>query len=86
MKVCGYILILALLFSCAEDDSNKLPEYVPTPLALDVPPLFQQKILPPVVPFSNPQTVEGVALGKNCFLIQFCLQTILSPVQVVMPQ
>jgi cytochrome c peroxidase len=44
-----------------------LPEYVPTPLALEIPILFEQKILPPIIPFSNPQTVEGVALGKKLF-------------------
>jgi cytochrome c peroxidase len=44
-----------------------LPEYVPTPLALEIPILFEQKILPPIIPFSNPQTVEGVTLGKKLF-------------------
>ena len=61
------IFLLLLLVSCSKDDSNGLGEYVPTPLALDIPPLFAQKILPPVIPFINPQTVEGVALGKKLF-------------------
>jgi cytochrome c peroxidase len=28
---------------------------------------LSKKILPPIIPFSNPQTVEGVALGKKLF-------------------
>jgi len=68
MKKVLYILVLMQFLSCSKDDSSTSPaEYVPTPLALDVPPLFAQKILPPVIPFTNPQTVEGVALGKKLF-------------------
>ena len=67
MKIFRYILILLFSFSCSKDDSSSLPEYVPTPLALEIPILFEQKILPPIIPFSNPQTVEGVTLGKKLF-------------------
>jgi cytochrome c peroxidase len=67
MKIFRYILLLLFSFSCSKDDSNSLPEYVPTPLALEIPILFEQKILPPIIPFSNPQTVQGVALGKKLF-------------------
>jgi len=68
MKKVLYILVLMQFLSCSKDDSSTSPaEYVPTPLALDVPLLFFQKILPPVIPFTNPQTVEGVALGKKLF-------------------
>ena len=67
MKLFRYILLLLFSFSCSKDDSSSLPEYVPTPLALEIPILFEQKILPPIIPFSNPQTVEGVTLGKKLF-------------------
>jgi len=67
MKAIFYILVLMLFLSCSKDDSSNSSEYVPTPLALKVPPLFTQKILPPAIPFANPQTVEGVALGKKLF-------------------
>jgi len=68
MKIVFYILVFTAFLSCSKDDSNNESEqYVPTPLALDVPPLFVQKILPPVIPFTNPQTVEGVSLGKKLF-------------------
>jgi len=64
MKIGCYILLVMLFLSCSKDDTAT---YVPTPLALEVPQLFSQKILPPVIPFDNPQTVEGVALGKKLF-------------------
>ncbi|MGB0897009.1 MAG: cytochrome-c peroxidase [Flavobacteriaceae bacterium] len=63
----GLILsCLVLLLSCAKDDSTE-ESYTPTPLSLEVPELFEQRILDPIIPFDNPQTVEGVALGKKLF-------------------
>lgn len=44
-------------------DSNTLP----TPYQLEIPALFAQYILPPVIPTNNPTTVEGVALGRKLF-------------------
>lgn len=41
--------------------------YEPTPQPLAIPQLFLQTIIPPVIPNNNPQTVEGVALGKKLF-------------------
>lgn len=38
-----------------------------TPLALEVPQVFEERILPPILPVDNPQTEEGVALGKRLF-------------------
>jgi len=64
-RVLG-ILIVIMMFSCSSDDTS-VPQYVPTPLALEIPTLFEQKILSPVIPFNNPQTVQGVALGKKLF-------------------
>jgi len=56
---------MLLFLSCSKDDTSD--KYVPTPLALDIPPLFVQKLSPPVIPHDNPQTIEGVALGKKLF-------------------
>lgn len=62
-----FILSVVILFvSCSKDD-NTVETYVPTPLPLEVPQLFEERILAPVIPFDNPQTVEGVALGKKLF-------------------
>ncbi|MEJ2112656.1 MAG: cytochrome c peroxidase, partial [Flavobacteriaceae bacterium] len=39
----------------------------PTPAPLEIPSFFQESILPPLIPVDNPQTVEGIALGKKLF-------------------
>lgn len=38
-----------------------------TPSPLQVPQLFTQNINPPVIPTNNPQTIEGIALGRKLF-------------------
>src|SRR5690606_10835462 len=64
------IFALSLLIGCSSDDSK--PDetddgYVATPKPLTVPPIFAQLLPPPIVPADNPQTVEGVALGRKLF-------------------
>lgn len=61
--IFGFIIMLA---SCSKDDNTE-ENYIPTPLALNVPQLFQERILAPIIQLDNPQTVEGVALGKKLF-------------------
>ena len=61
----GVILGILLCFSCAKE--NEQNTYIPTPIALEVPVLFEQLIVAPILPFDNPQTVEGIALGKKLF-------------------
>lgn len=39
----------------------------PTLMPLEIPDIFSDNILDPVIPIDNPQTVEGVALGKKLF-------------------
>jgi len=50
--------------NCSKDDSSG---YEPTPAPLNIPQLFSNNILSPIIPTDNPQTVEGVALGKKLF-------------------
>jgi cytochrome c peroxidase len=60
-----HIICLALLsMSCSSDDSNG---YEATPQSLDIPELFAENIISPVIPSDNPQTAEGIALGKKLF-------------------
>jgi len=47
--------------------SNQEMDYEPTPLALEIPSLFSENIITPIIPNDNQQTVEGVALGKKLF-------------------
>tara|TARA_R110002049_G_scaffold263192_3_gene439384 strand:+ start:393 stop:1451 length:1059 start_codon:yes stop_codon:yes gene_type:complete len=59
-----YIGLITLLFlSCSKEDSA----YEPVPQPLEIPQLFSDNIIPPIIPTDNPQTVEGVALGKKLF-------------------
>lgn len=56
------ISCLAIFVSCSKDDG-----YTVTPIPLKVPAIFEQLLLPPVIPANNPQTEEGVALGRKLF-------------------
>lgn len=51
-------------YSCGNEP---VTEYEPTPEPLEIPSLFESSILAPVIPIDNPQTQEGVALGKQLF-------------------
>lgn len=62
-----YILLFTFILACSKEDSPDTEVYEPTPLDIDIPVLFQQTILSPVIPNNNPQTLEGVALGKKLF-------------------
>lgn len=66
MKKYIYILIITTIFtSCtSKDDGN---DYTPVALDLEIPEIFSNNIIPPVIPSDNPQTIEGVALGKRLF-------------------
>lgn len=66
MKNTGYIFLLFLLISCSSE-SNQPEEYVPILVTLEVPLLFQEKLIPPLIPVDNPLTKEGIALGKKLF-------------------
>lgn len=66
MKKSNYILgLVFLLFSCSSDNENA--DYSPVQISLDIPKIFSDNILPPVIPIDNTQTEEGVALGKRLF-------------------
>ena len=62
--VLGLCIITVL--SCSDE---KMDIYVnqPTAMPLDIPQIFSENILDPVIPIDNPQTAEGVALGKKLF-------------------
>ncbi len=63
-----YVCLFLLLFgfgACSKDEPTVI--HVPTPLALEIPKLFSDNIIAPLIPVNNPQTVGGVALGKKLF-------------------
>lgn len=57
------VIIAALCLSCTNEDTG----YEPTLQPLDVPEIFSDNIISPIIPTDNPQTAEGVALGKKLF-------------------
>ncbi|WP_347373436.1 cytochrome c peroxidase [Aequorivita sp. Q41] len=64
-------LALSLLFACSSNDSEPVEPsseaYIPTPKPLTVPSIFKRLLPPPYIPADNPQTEEGVALGRKLF-------------------
>ena len=63
-KWVSYIVLIFICISCSNESNDK---YVATPSSIEIPKLFEDNILPPVIPIDNPQTIEGVALGKKLF-------------------
>ena len=59
--------IIIIFFVCFSCDNESVERYFATPSSLDIPTLFEDNILAPVIPIDNPQTVEGIALGKKLF-------------------
>lgn len=59
------VFVAGLCYSCVTDNDDN--GYVATPFTLEVPQVFAERILPPVIPEDNPLTVEGIALGKKLF-------------------
>ncbi|WP_348702810.1 cytochrome-c peroxidase [Tenacibaculum sp. 190524A02b] len=59
------ILLFLVLISCSSKNEEEM--YVPKPAQLNVPEIFQQKLIAPVIPSTNPLTEEGIALGKQLF-------------------
>ncbi len=58
---------LGIFAACSSDSENPEEEYTATPMPLTVPSIFEQFLLPPLIPGDNPQTVEGVSLGRKLF-------------------
>jgi cytochrome c peroxidase len=76
MKINNYILLILIGFSfgsCSKEEPIITPiptpqtTSSPTPAPLSVPQLFAQLINPPLIPINNPQTVEGITLGRKLF-------------------
>jgi len=67
MRFLVSILFLTLLVISCKSGDDSGDTYEATPSALVIPQLFKDKLIPPVIPEDNPQTVEGIALGKKLF-------------------
>lgn len=58
------ILFGLIMCSCTNES---LDQYEPTLTTLQIPKIFSDNIISPVIPSTNPQTIEGIALGKKLF-------------------
>ena len=58
--------VIVLFLSCSKG-SNEEEVYVPISAPLQIPTLFKDLLIAPIIPFNNPQTVEGISLGKKLF-------------------
>lgn len=59
-----FLFSFFLLMNCTSKEEEI---YTPIPYSLEIPTLFADKLIAPVIPANNPLTVEGVALGKKLF-------------------
>lgn len=66
-KIASIITLSILFTNCEGDGISGYQPYTPTPLLLEIPQIFSDNIIDPIIPFNNPQTVEGVALGRKLF-------------------
>lgn len=67
MKNWYYIFILFVLIACGSEDNTNETQYVPVSVNLNIPTLFEEKLIAPLIPADNPLTEEGIALGKKLF-------------------
>ena len=63
-KLILSFFFIFLLLSCTSKEEEI---YTPIPYELEIPQLFQEKLIAPLIPANNPLTEEGVALGKKLF-------------------
>ena len=63
-KTITFLFFLFLLMNCTSKEEEI---YTPIPYNLEIPALFADKLIAPVIPGDNPLTEEGVALGKKLF-------------------
>jgi len=67
-NLLSYLLIyFTLILSCSSERLESETRYTPIPVNLNIPDVFQDRILPPVIPSNNPLTEEGIELGKKLF-------------------
>jgi cytochrome c peroxidase len=64
LKKLLFTISLFLFINCSSKEEEL---YLPITYNLEIPSLFSQKLIPPVITANNPLTQEGIALGKKLF-------------------
>ena len=67
IKTTLLLVFISSFISCSTSDEEVQEDYIPTPASIEVPQLFANNLLPPVIPEDNPLTEEGIALGRKLF-------------------
>ncbi|WP_349267220.1 cytochrome-c peroxidase [Flavivirga aquatica] len=67
MKTWNTYIYILFIFTCISCSNEKIETYVSKPSLLQIPKLFEDNILAPVIPNNNLQTIEGISLGKKLF-------------------
>ena len=67
MKSYSYLFLIIFLITSCEKESVSSYSYTATPSPLQIPPLFDSLIINPIIPPGNPQTEEGILLGRKLF-------------------
>lgn len=66
-KLFFLLISFAFFYSCSSSGGGDDDLYTPIPANLEIPPLFEQLLITPVIPNNNPLTEEGIALGRKLF-------------------
>ena len=65
IKYISILFLSVIIFSCSSDDSGD--SFSPTEIDLEIPEIFGNLLPEPLIPANNPQTVEGITLGRKLF-------------------
>ena len=63
-KIWIFFFSILFLMNCSSKEEET---YTPIPTELNIPQLFKEKLISPVIPTNNPLTNEGISLGKKLF-------------------
>ena len=65
----SYFFVIMIALSLVSCNKDSVESYVnnPTPSPLQIPQLFQDLIIDPVIPLNNLQTEQGISLGRKLF-------------------
>ncbi len=67
-KIVVFCFVALSVFSCSKSgEENTNEAYIPTPVSLEIPTIFQQFLPTPTIPANNPLTQEGIDLGRKLF-------------------
>jgi len=67
LKTWSIYCLFLITFICVSCSNESIDNYASTEVSLEIPKLFSDNIIAPVIPAGNTQTMEGIILGKKLF-------------------